>query len=68
MALNELLMIKDVDAIHVKSKGAAVFYAWRKGILDEFKEDQEVAKAKEKVARSKSSSSKLTRSRTAVAL
>ena len=67
VALNELLMIKDVDAIHTKSKGAAVFYAWCKGILDEWKEDQEVAKAQEKVARSKSAS-KLTRSRTAVAL
>ena len=39
-ALNELLLIKDVDAVAKKSKGAAIFYAWNKGILDEWKEEQ----------------------------
>ena len=39
-ALNELLVIKDVKAIQKKSEGASVFYAWCKGILDEWKEDQ----------------------------
>jgi hypothetical protein len=39
-AMNELLCIEDVDGIAKKSKGAAIFYAWNKGMLDEWKEEQ----------------------------
>ena len=32
--------VEDVDGIAKKSKGAAIFYAWNKGMLDEWKEEQ----------------------------
>jgi hypothetical protein len=62
-SLEELLLIKDVDSISTKSKGAAIFYAWCKGILDQFKDEQEIAEMK-KAQKTK----KLGRSKTSVAL
>ena len=62
-SLEELLRIKDVDAISTKSKGAAIFYAWCKGILDQFKDEQEIAEMKKS-----QKSKKLGRTKTSVAL
>jgi hypothetical protein len=73
-ALHELLMIKDVDHIHSKSEGAAVFYAWCKGVLDEWKDEQEevamIAASASKPGKQKSKQKKKTmkRSKTEILL
>ena len=56
-AMGELLAVEDVDAIQKKSEGASVFYAWCKGILDEWKEEQEIAEYKKTHSLSKSKTS-----------
>ena len=66
-AMNELLVIKDVNAIQKKSEGASVFYAWCKGTLDEWKEEQKAEEEHQERIK-KGGGKKPKRSKTAVAL